>query len=218
MPEWITHNAPAIAAIAATISAIFTALYFIATLKIFREARRSADAAQVSASAAEEAAQAAKDNALAAQQSADAAQKSVDLAIQQFETQLRQGPQILNDALRSTKALIEYWSPMARVGQGNPQSVPDPAPLQASDLAHALPYARQVSRECSSRVTSIIDELKCAKSEFDRIRQSYRGPGVSPASAIGPGPSPHLERADKWIDELRVELAERHRATPNADH
>ncbi len=55
---WINQNA-------AGLTAIFTFLYLVATLLIFNEARRSADAAKKSADAATEAVQAAKDNAFA---------------------------------------------------------------------------------------------------------------------------------------------------------
>lgn len=48
---WITANAQAITAIAASIGALFTALYLIATLLIFNEARKSTDAAEKAAAA-----------------------------------------------------------------------------------------------------------------------------------------------------------------------
>jgi len=60
---WINQNA-------AGLTAIFTFLYLIATILIFNEARKSADAAKKSADAATEAVQAAKSSAVAASESA----------------------------------------------------------------------------------------------------------------------------------------------------
>lgn len=52
MYRCIEDNATAISAIAATASALFTALYLVYTIRIFGQARRAADLADKSASAA----------------------------------------------------------------------------------------------------------------------------------------------------------------------
>jgi hypothetical protein len=89
----------------------------------------------------------------------------------------------------------------------HPHSVPDPAPLAAPDLAYAAEHARRISPELSGFVSSAIIELKFANSEFDRIRQSYRGPGLSPAALHGNGPQVYLDRANEAIDRALGILA-----------
>jgi hypothetical protein len=96
--SWITANAQAVTAIAAVIGALFTGLYLIATILIFNEARKSADAAKKSADAATEGVQATKDNALAAKQSASAAQSSADAA--------SESAALIRQQIRETKQLV----------------------------------------------------------------------------------------------------------------
>ena len=52
MYRWIADNATAISAIAAATSALFSALFFVSTIRIFAQARGAPDLADKSASAA----------------------------------------------------------------------------------------------------------------------------------------------------------------------
>lgn len=188
------------------VSAFFTVVIAVATIfyvrltaKLWRETKRSADAATKSADATVEAAH-------AATTSANAAQESLRLLKQEYEDRIGQGPEILREALINAKGLIEFWSPFVVIGLANPHGVPDPAPLEAPDLARALEHARRISPELSELVSSAIADLKFAKSEFDRIRQSYRGPNLYPAPVHGTGPQVYLDRAAGAIDRALATL------------
>jgi multidrug efflux pump subunit AcrA (membrane-fusion protein) len=173
--------------------AFATIVYVVLTGRLWKETKRSADAATKSADATVEAAQ-------AATTSANAAQESLRLLKQEYEDRIGQGPEILRQALINAKALTQFWAPFVAIGLGNPHGVPDPAPLEARDLAGALEHARRISPELSGLVSSALADLKFAKSEFDRIRQSYRGPNLYPAAVSGTGPRVYLERAAEAID------------------
>ena len=182
--DWLTRHSAAIQAAAAAVSALLATVLTGTTLYYAWEAKRSRKAAEKSASAARE---------------------QLEFLKRQYEDLLGLGPQILREALLRTKEQIKYWTPMVGVGIGNPHGVPDPAPLVAP-LAHALEHARRVSPECSERVSYAMSELQLAKSEFETIRQSYRGPGLSPAALHGAGPTPHLQNAEKSVDEALAML------------
>jgi hypothetical protein len=176
---WIAANAQTLGVICSFLTLLVTAAYLFFTIRIFREARRSADAAEKSAAAA---------------------QRGVDFAAQEFAEQRGLGPQILRDALVSTSDLIKYWLLMTGVATGNPQDVPDPEPLTVPNLVRAQEHARRVSPECSAKVAAIINDLNRAKSEFERLKQSYRGPGRAPAGTFA-FPGAHLDSARKNIDQ-----------------
>jgi hypothetical protein len=92
---WINHNA-------AGLTAIFTFLYLIATILIFNEARKSADAAKKSADAAGTAADAAKTNAQAAIESITVLRRELD------EQALRRRLNVQTGVASSLKA-TSFW-------------------------------------------------------------------------------------------------------------
>src|SRR5881296_2353530 len=128
MAEWITATAALIAALA-------TVAYLVATILIFRQTKRSADAAEKSAASA--------------QKSAEAAQRGVDLAAQQFAEQLGQGPHIVLDAIHAAQGLVDYWLKKAANIAPPPHANPDPSGLHAPELIPAIEHARRFSAECA---------------------------------------------------------------------
>ena len=185
MPHWITANG-VIAAFTVVI-ALATIVYVIFTVFLWRETKKSADAAATSARAATI--------------SANTAQENLQLFKEEYEDRIGRGPQILRQALLNARALIAFWHPYVLVGQGNPHAVPDPAPLANPDLIQSLEHARRISPDLAAIVSSVLSNLQFAKSEFDKIRQSYRGPTMSPASLQGKNPSIYLAKADEGITE-----------------
>ena len=146
MAEWIT-------AIAALIAALATVAYLITTIRIFREARRSADAAEKSAESAGK--------------SAEAAQRGVDLAVQQFAEKLGQGTHIVLDAIHAAQGLVDYWLKKAANIAPPPHANPDPSGLHSPELIPAIEHARRFSAECAAHLVDANMNIKNAKSELE---------------------------------------------------
>lgn len=148
MAEWIT-------AIAAFITTLATVGYLVATILIFREMKRSADAAQKSAESA--------------RKSAEAAQRGVDLASQQFVEQLGQGAHIVLDAIHAVQGLVDYWLKKAANIAPPPHANPDPNGLHAPELIAAIEHARRFSAECAAQLVDANVNIKNAKSELEAV-------------------------------------------------
>jgi hypothetical protein len=207
---WIIANAQAITAIAAVIGALFTALYLIATILIFNEARKSADAAKKSADAATEGVQAAKDNALAAKQSASAAQSSADAASEsaalirqqiedqaiRCETTVRTGVDV---ALKTTAVWRAKTNDLANMN--SLKSLPPTDNL-------ILPYtvvesAALIDVETAMKLSVALNEMRLARDVFESTRNVDNKDGKN----IG-----HFERAGeeaaKYLDAATGRLQE----------
>jgi len=146
MAEWIT-------AIAALTAALATVAYLVVTIRIFRQATRSADAAEKSAASA--------------QKSAEAAQRGVDLAAQQFAEQLGQGAHIVLDAIHAAQGLVDYWLKKAANIAPPPHANPDPSGLHAPGLIPAIGHARRFSAECAAHLVDTNVNINNARSELE---------------------------------------------------
>ena len=164
MIEWLELHTVAVQAPSAAVTTLLTLALVATTIFYAREARRSRFAADKTAAAAND---------------------QLELLRLQYERVLGQGPEVVREALLGAKKLVEYWKPYVLTGNGNPHAVPDPGPLMALDLARSVEHARNISRACADLILSAVGDLRCAKGEFDRIKQSYRGPTMSPASVSG---------------------------------
>ena len=137
---WINQNA-------AGLTAIFTFLYLIATVLIFSEARKSADAAEKSAAAAGK--------------SADAAQQSIDpFATQEFATQRGLTPRIVKDLIQETYILVGYWLGHAAHIAPPPFGNPDPKGLEKHSLLRAADLARTFSDQCAQLIVQASANIK----------------------------------------------------------
>lgn len=183
MPHWITANG--VIATFTLVIALATIVYVIFTVLLWRETKKSADAAATSARAAT--------------LSANAAQENLQLFKEEYEDRIGRGPQILHQALLNARALIAFWHPYVPMGVANPHAVPDPTPLATPDLIHTVEHARRISPDLAALVSNVISNLQFAKSEFDKIKQSYRGPSMAPAGLHGNNPSVYLAKADEAI-------------------
>jgi hypothetical protein len=189
---WITANAQAITAIAAAIGALFTGLYLIATILIFNEARKSADAAQESADAATEAVQTAKDNTLAAKQSASAAQSSAGAASesaalmrQEFYEQARLGRLTVEFTIDSAVSSIEH---LRRQGLGKwavLRALPPTANLFPQKAGTAIDNAARISTNLATKLSSAFDDLQMAFDQIERLRNLVSIPGMT-SDALSP--------------------------------
>ena len=177
--HWLSAHAAAVQALASVVSVFLAAVLAYTTIFYAREAKLSREAAEKSAKSAGE---------------------QLEFIKKQYENQFGLGPQILREKLRQTLELIKYWEKMLGVGAGNPHSVPDPSPLGASELTSAQEYARRISPKMSELVSKGISALRSAKSEFERVRQSVRGPTMSPYALSGDA-SQYLAAATEAIND-----------------
>jgi hypothetical protein len=206
--RWIVANAQAITAIAAVIGALFTGLYLIATILIFNEARKSADAAT-------EGAQAAKDNALAAKQSASAAQSSADVASdsaalirQQIkdratrcEIAVRTGADI---ALKITAVWRAKTNDLANMNSLN--SLPPTDNL-------ILPYnivdsAALIDVEMAMKLSVVLNEMRLARDAFESTRNvdNKGGKNIGHFDRAGKEAAEHLDAAAGLLQEVSLFL------------
>jgi hypothetical protein len=205
LPEWIT-------AIAALIAALATVGYFIYTIGIFREAKRSADAAEGAAAATADAANASKENARAAKQSAEVAQRSIELASQQFAQQLGQAPDIVIDAILATQELITYWKNKAQHIAQPPNANPDPKALDSPLLLAAIPHARIFSSACAVLLSQAHAHLKNAQSELEAAFRAARSQTFGPPRNDA---STWLECAQELLNAAHhIALAQHIQTTP----
>jgi len=159
---WINHNA-------AALTAIFTFLYLIATILIFNEARKSADAATEAAQAAKDNALAAKQSASAAQSSAGAASESAALMRQEFYDQADLGRSIVQTTIDSAIATIDHWRSLGIQHYASTQLPPtdDLIPATANS---AVERARRISSQAAAKLSSAFDDLRRARRELETQR------------------------------------------------
>lgn len=161
---WINANA-------AGLTAIFTFLYLLATILIFNEARKSADAATEAAKAAKDNATAAKQAASAADSSAIAAQQSVALVRQQLEEQENLGRSIVITTIDSAIRTIDHWRNLHLENFSSAQ-IPPTDDFVPDTASSAVEHSRRISLDVVSQLSSAFDDLKQAKLEIELQRTS----------------------------------------------
>ena len=152
-------------------SALFTALYLIATVLIFREARKSADAAIEAARSGKENAQAAKQSATAAEGSANAATQSLELMRQQMEEQADLGRSIVKTTVDTAAATIDHWRAL-KVPNLQVTRLPNTDDLVPSRADSAVEHARRISQEAALKLSSAFDDLRNARRELETLRNT----------------------------------------------
>ncbi|MGC2766784.1 MAG: hypothetical protein WB607_14855 [Candidatus Acidiferrum sp.] len=185
MAEWIT-------AIAALVAAFATVGYFIATIYIFRETKKSADAAEKSAAAAEK--------------SAEAANNSITLMRRQFDQQLGLGNFRVETTVDTAIAAIEaILQPQALRNINVPPNVTVLNTLLEEQAPAALSHAALMNQDVAKQLDSAFQLLRTATSDLQELLRSLYAPGHSAYALRAARAQESLERAlAKLRDSKRV--------------
>jgi alkanesulfonate monooxygenase SsuD/methylene tetrahydromethanopterin reductase-like flavin-dependent oxidoreductase (luciferase family) len=162
MAQWIT-------AIAAAIAALATVAYFIATIFILRETRKSAEAAGDAMRAAKDNAQATKQSASAAQGSASSAAESLTLMRQQIEEQADLGRSVVQTTVDTAVATVAHWRALS-LPELVVSRIPNTDDLVPSRADSAVEHARRISQEAAGKLSSAFDDLRNARRQLETLR------------------------------------------------
>jgi len=181
--SWLESHSLAVQALTAVFGTVLTAVlvgttivYAVTTKRILEESRKSREAAEKQAAAAHE---------------------TIQFMKQQYEAQLNLGPQIVFQAIASTKRLIAYWRQEPNRMTYPPQGYPDPSELSNSPLVGALDHARKISSTLAERILQAQDALRNAKNEMDKGYKSQLGQHIQVARGRS---AEYLEQADALLD------------------
>jgi hypothetical protein len=151
MANWIT-------AIAALIAAVATVAYLFATVLIFRETKKSADAAEKSAAAANK--------------SADAAQQSVALVRLQLEQQADLGAFVVTATIdTAVSAIEEMLEPDALVNAKAQGALSRIRAVLEKQSERALNHAALINKDAAKQLSSAFDSLRTAVPEYEIFRE-----------------------------------------------
>jgi hypothetical protein len=186
---WINQNA-------AGLTAIFTFLYLIATILIFNEARKSADASKTSAGAATEAVKAAQSSASAASESATLMRQQIEEQAIRCEIAVRSG---IDVALKTT----EVWR--ARTGDfANMNNLKSLPPTDNLVLPRTVVESLAlIDIQMAMKLSAALNEMGLARDVIESTRNVENKSGMN----IG-----HFQRAgheaDKYLDAAAERLHE----------
>jgi hypothetical protein len=181
---WLDAHSLAVQALAAVAGTVLTAVLVGTTIVYARTTRKLLDESRMSREAMEK--------------QAVAAQQSIQFMKLQYEAQLDLGPQIVRQAIESTKRRIFYW-----MGEPNrmtypPQGYPDPNELSSqSPLIGAVDHARKISSTLAERILEAQDALRNAKNELQKGHQSQLRQHIQVASGHAAN---YLKQADALLD------------------
>lgn len=196
MTEWIT-------AIAALVAALATTAYFIATLYIYRETKKSTYAATQAAQAAKDNASAAQKSAGAAESSANAAFQSIHLMREQIEDQADLGKGIVQTTVDSATAAIDNWKNL-NIRNLSASQIPDTDDLVPSRADSAVEHARRLSPAAAAKLSSAFDDLRNARRELTVVRSYSAGRPLGQVfSQICDNFEGHLTRAFEKLMDVR---------------
>jgi hypothetical protein len=200
---WIIANAQAITAIAAVIGALFTALYLIATILIFIEARKSADASKRSADAATDAVKAAQSSASAASESAALMRQQIKEQAIRCETAVRSGVDV---ALETAGV----WR--AKVGDlANMNSLKSLSPTDNLMLPRTIvESAALIDIQMAMKLSAALNEMGRARDCIESTRNvdNKGGMNIGHFKRAGDEAAKHLDAAVGLLQEVSLFLGQ----------
>ena len=177
-----------VASIATAVNTVFVIILVRLTGKYTRITGEILKAAQAQASAS--------------QAQASAASASIGLLREQIESQLGLGRTIVQSAISSALAQIEYWKSV-EVSFSTSRTLPPTDDLLPANAMAAVEHARRLSSEGAERLSAAFDCLKLARNEIEGVRQwGQLYPNMMATfKAVGDG-----QKAAKYLTSAFAEL------------
>jgi hypothetical protein len=191
---WINQNA-------AGLTAVFTFLYLIATILIFIEARKSADASKTSAGAATEAVKAAQSSASSASESAALMRKQIKEQAIRCETAVRSG---VDTALETTGV----WR--GRTGEfANMNSLKSLPPTDNLILPRTVvESAALIDVQMAMKLSAALSQMGLARDVIESTRNvdNKGGMNIGHFQRAGHEAAKHLDAAAERLQEVSLFL------------
>jgi len=184
---WVSENA-------AGLTAVFTFLYLIATILIFNEARKSADAA--------------KGSATAAQSSSDTASTTASLMRQQVQDQVTRSEAVFRASVEVALATTTAWRGKAGdlVNMNSLKSLPPTDNL-------ILPYtvveaAAAIDFGMAMKLSAALGQMGLARAAFESTRSVDNRDGKNSGhfARAGEEAATHLDAATELLQEVALFL------------
>jgi len=184
---WVNQNA-------AGLTAIFTFLYLITTILIFREASKSADAAKKSADAAQS-------SAGAASESAALMRKQIEEQVIRCEMAARTGIEVALKATREWRANTE--------GLANMNSLKSLPPTDNLILPHTVVECLAlIDIQEAMKLSAALGEMMLARNDIESTRNvdNKEGKNIGHFQRAGEAAAKHLDAAGGLLHEVSLFL------------